>query len=72
LASALKPGHVVILDNLVGAHKGERVREQIGAGGSELIFLSRLLSGFQADRRRSLQDQSAAERGRKTHPRGFG
>jgi hypothetical protein len=35
---ALRPGQVVVLDNL-GAHKGERVRELIEERGCELLFL---------------------------------
>ena len=38
LAPALRPGQVVVLDNL-GAHKGERVRELIGARSCEVLFL---------------------------------
>ena len=38
LAPALKPGQVVIMDNL-GAHKGERVRKLIEARGCELLYL---------------------------------
>jgi len=38
LAPALRPGQVVVLDNL-GAHKGERVRELIEERGCELLFL---------------------------------
>src|SRR3712207_3696614 len=38
LAPALRPGQVVVLDNL-NAHKGERVRELVEARGCELLFL---------------------------------
>jgi transposase len=38
LAPALRPGQVVVLDNL-GAHKGDRVRELLEARGCELLFL---------------------------------
>ncbi len=38
LAPSLRPGQVVVLDNLA-AHKGERVRELVGARGCELLFL---------------------------------
>lgn len=34
----LRPGDVVIMDNL-GSHKGAAVREAIGAAGAELRFL---------------------------------
>ena len=38
LAPKLKPGQVVILDNL-GAHKGEKVRELIESRAASVIFL---------------------------------
>ena len=38
LAPSLKPGQVVVMDNL-GAHKGERVMELVQARGCELLFL---------------------------------
>jgi transposase len=38
LAPALRPGQVIVLDNL-GAHKGERIRELVEARGCELLFL---------------------------------
>ena len=38
LAPALRPGQVVIMDNL-GAHKGKRVRELIEERGCELLYL---------------------------------
>ena len=38
LASTLRPGQVVVMDNL-GAHKGEKVREMIEGRGCELLYL---------------------------------
>ncbi len=38
LTPALRPGQVVVMDNL-GAHKGERVRELIEGRGCELLYL---------------------------------
>ena len=38
LAPVLRPGQVVVVDNL-GAHKGERVRELIESRGCELLYL---------------------------------
>ena len=38
LAPALKPGQVVVMDNL-GAHRSKRVRELIESMGCELIYL---------------------------------
>ena len=38
LVPALKPGDVVVLDNL-GSHKGKAVRQAIRAAGARLVFL---------------------------------
>ena len=38
LAPSLKPGQIVVLDNL-SAHKGGRVRELVEAAGCELLYL---------------------------------
>ena len=38
LAPALRPGRIVVLDNL-SAHKGERVKGMVAARGCELLFL---------------------------------
>jgi transposase len=38
LAPSLRPGQVVVLDNL-GAHRGERVHELVEARGCSLLFL---------------------------------
>ena len=38
LAPTLKPGDVVILDNL-GSHKGKAVRRALRASGARLLFL---------------------------------
>jgi len=38
LAPSLRPGRVVVMDNL-GAHRGERVRKLIEARGCSLLFL---------------------------------
>ncbi len=39
LAPSLRPGQVVVMDNLT-AHKGERVRELVEARGCELLYLA--------------------------------
>ncbi len=39
LAPALRPGQVVVMDNLLGAHRPRRVRKLIEARGCELIYL---------------------------------
>ena len=38
LAPSLRPGQVVVMDNL-GAHRADRVKELIEARGCELVFL---------------------------------
>ena len=38
LVPSLKPGDIVIMDNL-GSHKGEAVRKAIGNAGARLLFL---------------------------------
>ena len=38
LAPALRPGRIVVMDNL-SSHKGERVRELVKARGCEVLFL---------------------------------
>jgi transposase len=38
LAPSLRPGQVVVLDNL-SVHKGERVRQAIEASGCQVLFL---------------------------------
>ena len=38
LSATLKPGQIVVMDNL-SAHKGSRVRELIEAKGCELLYL---------------------------------
>ncbi len=38
LAPTLRPGEVIVMDNL-GAHKGERVREMIEGRGCKLLYL---------------------------------
>ena len=45
LAPALRPGQVVVLDNL-GAHRGEKVRGLVEARGCELLFLPRYSPDF--------------------------
>jgi len=39
LAPSLRAGQVVVMDNLLSAHKGEEVRELIEGRGCELLFL---------------------------------
>jgi transposase len=39
LAPSLRPGQVVVMDNLLSVHKGEEVRELIERRGCELLFL---------------------------------
>jgi len=52
LAPELKPGDVVILDNLP-AHKGSRVREAIEAAGASVLYLPPYSPDFSPSRTRS-------------------
>ncbi len=38
LVPVLKPGDIVVMDNL-GSHKGAAIRQMIGAAGAKLFFL---------------------------------
>ena len=70
LAPSLRPGRVVVMDNL-GAHRGDRVRELIEARGCSLLYLppySRRF--FLADRGGFQQAQSAPEEGQSPYARG--
>jgi transposase len=51
LAPSLKPGQVVVMDNL-SSHKSERVRELIEKRGCELIYLPPYSPDFNPSRRR--------------------
>jgi transposase len=39
LVPSLRHGQVVVMDNLLSAHKGERVRELVESAGCELLYL---------------------------------
>ncbi len=62
LVPSLRPGQVMVLDNL-GAHKGERVREPIEGRDCWLAFLAPYSPDF-AHRGGIQQAQGAAEEGR--------
>jgi transposase len=62
LVPALRPGQVVVMDNL-GAHRPKRVRELIEARGCELIYLPPLLPRPQPHRG-SPQRRSSTSSGR--------
>jgi len=53
LAPALRPGQIVVMDNL-SAHKGRRVRELVEERGCELLFLKTLLRRAGARTREAL------------------
>ena len=58
LAPRLRPGDIVVLDNL-GAHKDRRVRQLIEQRGATLQFLPPPLPGSESDRGRVGLDQEA-------------
>ncbi len=59
LVPSLRPGQVVVMDNL-SAHKGSRVRDLIESKGCELLYLATLLARLQPHRRSICQDKGAA------------
>ena len=67
LAPALKPGDIVIMDNL-SSHKAAGVREAIEAAGASLLPAS-LQPRFQPDRNGLRQDEGPAAQGRQENNR---
>jgi hypothetical protein len=68
LVPELKPGDIVIMDNL-SSHKSPTVRTAIEAVGAELRFLPPLQPGFQPDREGLRQAEGPAPQGRRAHHR---
>jgi len=62
LAPSLRPGRVVVMDNL-GAHRGDRVRELIEARGCSLLYLPPYSPDFSPSSGGFQQAQSAPEEG---------
>ena len=70
LVPALRPGQLVVMDNL-GAHKGGRLKEVIEARGALPCFSCLcLLTGLLAHRGSLLQDKGAAKESGGSHARG--
>ena len=69
LVPELRPGDVVILDNL-SSHKGPSVRALIEAAGASLLYLPPYSPDFNPDRKCLRQAQSAPAQSRRTHRRG--
>lgn len=68
LLPTLKPGDIVILDNL-GSHKARAVRRAIRGAGAKLLFLPKILPRPQSDRAALRQAQALAEKGRQANHR---
>jgi len=68
LAPALRPGDIVVMDNLP-AHKVAGVRQAIEARGAELRYLPPLLTRPQPDRAGLRQAQGPPAQGRRAHRR---
>ena len=68
LIPTLRPGDVVIMDNL-SSHKRASVREMIEAAGARLLFLPPYSPDFNPDRDGLRQAQGAAQEGRRAHRR---
>ena len=73
LAPTLRPGEVVVMDNL-SAHKGERVREMIEGHGCELIYLPPYSPDLNPIERKHSPNSKVAQRslarGNGSEPRG--
>jgi hypothetical protein len=63
LVPALKPGDIVIIDNL-GSHKGKTVRRAIRAAGAKAVLPAALQPRSQSDRAGFRQAQDLAPKGR--------
>ena len=59
LVPSLRPGQVVVMDNL-SAHKGSRVRDLIESRGCELLYLPPYSPDFNPIERSVCQDKGAA------------
>ncbi|SCB62183.1 DDE superfamily endonuclease [Rhizobium aethiopicum] len=57
LIPTLKPGDIVILDNL-GSHKAKTIRDAIRAAGARLMVPAEIFPRFQSDRAGLCQDQA--------------
>lgn len=66
LCPALRPGQIVVLDNL-SAHKNEAVRERIEACSCRLLFLPAYSPDFNLNRTRLLQVEELPAQSQGTH-----
>ena len=69
LGPTLRPGQVVVLDNL-SVHKAASIRQALAARGCALLFLPPYSPGLHADRAGVLQAQSPPARAGRSHPGG--
>jgi transposase len=69
LAPTLKPGQVVIMDNL-GAHRPKRLKELIEGRGCELIYLPPYSPGLQPYRGSLLKDRAYPQEDRGPYQKG--
>jgi hypothetical protein len=69
LAPALRPGQVVVLDNL-SAHKGGRVKEIVEGAGCELLYLPPYSPDLNPIEQAFRGGQGADAQSRGAHPRG--
>ena len=67
LAPTLKPGDVVILDNL-GSHKDKAVRRALRASGARLLFLPPLFPRPQPHRTGLRQTETSHAKGQRSEP----
>ncbi len=64
LVPELKPGDIVVMDNL-SSHKGPAIRAMIAAAGASLLVSAALQPRLQPDRKSLLETQSASAKGRR-------
>lgn len=69
LVPELRPGDIVIMDNL-SSHKGPRVRSMIETAGAELLYLPPYSPDFNPIEKRLRKAQGHAPQGRRTNRRG--
>jgi transposase len=68
LVPTLRPGDIVIIDNL-GSHKGRMVRQLVRSAGAKLFFLPKYSPDLKPDRTGLRQAQASLAKGRSANDR---
>jgi DDE superfamily endonuclease len=69
LSAMLRPGQIVVMDNL-SSHKGERVKGLIRGAGLQAVVPATLLARVRSDRGGFCQDQGHPKESRSSRPQG--